>query len=444
MTDWRQALVVCLIIGSALLVAGPPAHALDGESEEMWARLSEIGLRVDRCLHNIRHDAERGLGDRTLTTIEAESASVALDGIEKRLRQLPVENGQPLLEKLASIRLQLGNLQRAAIRPETVPPSPTKANARIVHKGRQPGMTDAPPANDDCSGAFSVGLGTFAGSTAEATNDGEATCGASIFSPDVWYLFFAYTTGYVVFDTVGSSYDTVLSVHSECPGTMANESVCNDDSLGIHASVRTYVYAGSEYLIRVSGVNGDSGPYALNISTGGGISGRVADGVATNPIAGARVEYFNDAGYYMTSVSSASDGTFIISGLESGEYFVGTDLYSGSWIDELYDDHPCPGGPPYGCDPQSGDPVTVVAGSVTAGIDFVLEEAGQITGLILEEGTGEAIQGAAIRIYDSVGGSFGSDYSDAIGEYRVEGLSGGTYFAVVTTGLSVTDFTHCI
>ncbi len=433
MTGWRQVLVSCVIVGLAVVVTTPPVRAFDGESEELRTRLTEIGLRIERCLHSLRHDAERGQGDRTMTAREVESASTALDGVENRLRGLPVEDGQPLFEKLRSIRLQLGNLQRAAARPETVPPSPTKANNRIVHKGRSLTVTDAPPANDDCSGAFSVGFGTFAGSTAEATNDGEATCGSSIYSPDSWYRFIADTSAFVVFTTMESSYDAVLSVHSECPGTMANEVACNDDALGVLPAVGIHVSAGSEYLIRESGVNGDSGSFVLNITAGGEITGRLTERLTSSPIGSVRVEHYDNTGYYLGSDFSDSDGVFEFAALASGEYFVGTDIGGNALIDELYDDRPCPGGPPYGCDPTTGDAVTVVAGSQTAAIDFDLDAAGAIAGVIREEVTGQAIEGARIGIFRSTGDLVSNGYSDSAGQYGVGGLAAGTYFVVVSS-----------
>ena len=44
-------------------------------------------------------------------------------------------------------------------------------------------------ANDNCAAATPVAAGSYSGSTAGATNDGSAACGASTASPDVWYRF---------------------------------------------------------------------------------------------------------------------------------------------------------------------------------------------------------------------------------------------------------------
>ncbi len=52
----------------------------------------------------------------------------------------------------------------------------------------------------------------------------------------MWYCLTSLCPGAVVVDTCGSSFngsfDTVLSAHNNCPGTIGNELVCNDDDLG--------------------------------------------------------------------------------------------------------------------------------------------------------------------------------------------------------------------
>ncbi len=150
-------------------------------------------------------------------------------------------------------------------------------NATSLWDAQQITVTAAPPgapANNLCANAtaFSIG-GTVAGSTANATNDGSATCGSSSASPDVWYTFTAPSCGTVHFDTCGSLYDTVISLHSGCPGTTANQIACNDDNAnggnnacggGLQSGFDVGVNAGTSYRFRVSGFNGASGNFVLN------------------------------------------------------------------------------------------------------------------------------------------------------------------------------------
>lgn len=133
-------------------------------------------------------------------------------------------------------------------------------------------ISNTVPANDSCGSAFNVPVGTYSGSTTSATNDGATNCGNfGAATPDVWYSFTAPCNGQLLLDTCGSNYDTVLSVHSACAGTAANTVACDDDG-GVcgpqpyrQSSLAATVSAGTTYLVRVSGYNGATGSYTLNV-----------------------------------------------------------------------------------------------------------------------------------------------------------------------------------
>ncbi|MGE3109499.1 MAG: hypothetical protein AB7G11_10475 [Phycisphaerales bacterium] len=130
--------------------------------------------------------------------------------------------------------------------------------------------------NDTCDGATAIGqLGAagpeFYGCTWGATASYQLNpCGSSGSSPDVWYSWTPTCSGNVIIDTIGSGYDTVLSVHTDCPvaGGASNVLVCNDDASGFgRDSLVTFNYtANTRYLIRVSGYNGASGEYTLRLN----------------------------------------------------------------------------------------------------------------------------------------------------------------------------------
>jgi hypothetical protein len=124
--------------------------------------------------------------------------------------------------------------------------------------------------NDDCSGAFEACPGTtYSGSTNSATNDGSASCGTSDSSPDVWYSYVPDSNGTATFSLcTGTSYDSVISIHSGCPGTSANELGCDDDYCGGGgpSQVTINVTAGNTYYIRVTGWYGSTGQYGLTIT----------------------------------------------------------------------------------------------------------------------------------------------------------------------------------
>jgi hypothetical protein len=92
------------------------------------------------------------------------------------------------------------------------------------------------------------------------TNDGQVPCGVSNASPDVWYSFAPTIAGRLIVDTSGSAIDTVLSVHSACPGTVANAIACNDDTQGTRQSrVEIHVQPGLTYYIRFAANAGGAG-----------------------------------------------------------------------------------------------------------------------------------------------------------------------------------------
>jgi hypothetical protein len=105
----------------------------------------------------------------------------------------------------------------------------------------------------------------YTGSTVVATNDGSATCADSATTADAWYRYTPVADGSVTVSLVGSEYDNALSVHSSCPGSPANELVCNDDWCGTQAKLTFSAEANHTYWIRISGWNGSTGVYRMMI-----------------------------------------------------------------------------------------------------------------------------------------------------------------------------------
>ena len=128
-----------------------------------------------------------------------------------------------------------------------------------------------PPANDLCADAFVACPGqTYTGYTTSGSVDGATTCGLSDQTPDVWYKYTPATSGSAHFTMcTGTYYDSVLSIHTGCPGTPANTLGCNDDACGqpydAPSEVTLSVTAGTTYVIRISGWNGKLGLYGLTI-----------------------------------------------------------------------------------------------------------------------------------------------------------------------------------
>lgn len=137
----------------------------------------------------------------------------------------------------------------------------------------------AQPFNDACASATPVQVNSFVvGSAAGATSDGSSTCSpAGLNVPDVYHTFRAGAGGLYTFSLCqGTLWDTVLSVHSFCPATAANQLECNDEAcrpassptFGWPSAVTLYLAPQSTSIIRISGYDLGAGfnTYRLNVT----------------------------------------------------------------------------------------------------------------------------------------------------------------------------------
>ncbi len=132
----------------------------------------------------------------------------------------------------------------------------------------------------DMTGAFgsnakafapTIAAGSYSGCTQFATDDGSTSCGNSNTSPDVWFRFTALCSGNTVFNTFGSNFDTVLSVHSSSLSGPGATLACNDNAGQFFetSSVTLSMTQGQEVYIRIAGNDNSSGNYTLNIQACG-------------------------------------------------------------------------------------------------------------------------------------------------------------------------------
>jgi hypothetical protein len=149
----------------------------------------------------------------------------------------------------------------------------------------------AQPANDECATAtvamIGAQMGTNVGATQSATlvnvptntfcNQATWATGAPNNQKDVFWSLTAPATADYNIDTCGSSFDTILSVHTGCPVTQTNMIACNDDSTvgtGNTACTNTLnshlphvtLTAGATYYIRIFGYSNATGSITLNIN----------------------------------------------------------------------------------------------------------------------------------------------------------------------------------
>ncbi|MCP4664665.1 MAG: hypothetical protein GY856_55485 [bacterium] len=402
--------------------ASSPEKALHEELQRVERALQGLLERIERPAAGAREPEAR-------LQREVVRVRTHLRFLEARIHGLDSSEANLLLGKLHPLENLVRNLALAVEQCRAQPARLMESSAGYRPVGapatRPPGKEGAPP-NDDCRNALAIGNGTFAGDTSAATNDGRASCGLSDSAPDVWLSYSFPAAGHVFVNTLGSSFDTVLSVHTACPGTGANELTCNDNARGTQSAVDFDVSAGEEYLIRVSGFANASGPFTLDVGAGGAISGTVTDAATGDPIPFIVLDVWNENGYYVNTGSSAPTGEYTVEGLATGTYFVSVGN-SFNYLAEVYDDLPCPGD---NCDPTSGAPVEVSLNSITTGIDFALDLGGTISGTVTDAAAGGPIPAIAVRIWDSGGSSAGAGYTDSSGNYRAGGLAAGNYYAI--------------
>lgn len=114
---------------------------------------------------------------------------------------------------------------------------------------------------------------TKTGSTLFSDDTLSASCGTGRSSPDDAYFFTAPRSGTFVFDTFGSTTDTVLYV---LDALGCNELSCNDDAQGSASRVFVNLVSGQRVIVMVEG----TGDYALHVSASGvaGCGNGIVDG----------------------------------------------------------------------------------------------------------------------------------------------------------------------
>lgn len=104
----------------------------------------------------------------------------------------------------------------------------------------------------------------YTGSTLGAGIEGGPGCGSDN-SPDVWYRYVPATNGTLTVSLCGSSYDTAVSLHTDCPSRGGGvQLACNDDYCEeLKSQLTRSVLAGETYYIRISGYDGAAGDYRM-------------------------------------------------------------------------------------------------------------------------------------------------------------------------------------
>ena len=208
----------------------------------------------------------------------------------------------------------------------------------------------APPQNDDLAAATVIESLPYAitGSNVNATNEaGEAaaTCGAD--GGSIWWAFTPDADGTFVVTTVGSGFDTVLSIWTGS-GHPLGELDCNDDSgKDVQSTLVAALTGGTTYYVRLNGYSGADGTYALNVEevlppTNDALADATVVAPAALPYtvtgtsAGASLEpgeaspsCFADGGSLWWAFTPTADGRYRFL-MENSEFFSVLSLWTGS------------------------------------------------------------------------------------------------------------------
>ncbi len=125
-----------------------------------------------------------------------------------------------------------------------------------------------------------VGARVASGTTSGAGNHFVPSCVSGSTASDLSFAWRAPSTGTWVFDTFGSTYDTVLYVKTSCTGGELPGACDDDTSRGLQSQVTVSLRGGTRVVVVVDGWASSSGPYVLNIHRQLGTeAGHCANGV---------------------------------------------------------------------------------------------------------------------------------------------------------------------
>ncbi len=174
----------------------------------------------------------------------------------------------------------------------------------------------------------------------------------------------------------------------------------------------------------------------FGLAQGGRITGTVTDAGTGLPLANVSVQIYNSCNSFVTSASTNSSGVYTTGGLLSGTFYALTSNSLG-YVDELYNNTPCPGG---SCTVSSGTPISVTVGATTAGIDFGLAPGGRISGTVTDAGTSLPLANVTVDLYSASGSWAGYGNTNSVGAFvSYNGLPSGSYYARTWNSLGYVD-----
>ncbi|HEX6780835.1 MAG TPA: carboxypeptidase regulatory-like domain-containing protein [Solirubrobacterales bacterium] len=175
------------------------------------------------------------------------------------------------------------------------------------------------------------------------------------------------------------------------------------------------------------GEGATTGGIDADLEEAGSISGTVTDAAGGEPIEG--IQVCAESSFNSSCATTGADGTYAIGGLSEGSYKVafrgfyvetGPDEYEPlNYIRQYYDGR---------ASGDDADPVAVLAGEDTPGIDAELEEGAEVAGSVTAAAGGEPLEGVEVCLYSATSGNLvRCGNSDEDGDYLLFGVPGGSY-----------------
>ncbi|MEM7585328.1 MAG: carboxypeptidase-like regulatory domain-containing protein, partial [Acidobacteriota bacterium] len=422
------ALAVTALASAAFADATPGLELSDASTATLLVEQLDRHLdELERFEQNLSRFAE------SQQAVEAELLLDHLDALKDHLRALEGLEAQRLSRRIEALvmSLQPEPLEQVSHRDPTLP---TRLEA--AHRAGKRSIPFSLPfekaplaAADTCAEAPAIDPGVFLGDTRTATSDGSASCGFTQNARDVWLQFTPSTPGEFLLSTRGSGYDTVLSIHTACPGAEPNELVCSDTPAEPEL-LRVELEAGIRYWIRVSGYADDAGPFTLQVGPGGTISGTVTDSTTGQALADALVALWQgDSPSSYTSTRTDDDGRYAFRGLPDLTFLATATPPVPGLLSQLHEAVDCLGSPIRECASQDGTPLEVGL-NTTFEVDFALVPGGSMSGRVTREATGAPVADARVRVRLVDTSVSREAVSDADGRWRIDGLAAGDYRAI--------------
>lgn len=241
----------------------------------------------------------------------------------------------------------------------------------------------------------------------------------------IWVFADNYDDEEAMFSDALTDSEGVYRMTGLPPADYRLETDCEDT--GLNYAKKYYNDATNEAdadRVTLTGTETESG-IDFVLSPGGAVSGRVTDS-SGQPIEGLGIHataYTGDE--WFGEAETQADGTYTLIGLATGTYKIRAcpscwgDL---PYADEYYDN----------ADWKDADPVTVVVGETTTGIDFVLAGGTSISGTVYgwDSGSGSYVPLAEAEISAenlSTGSCCGWAQTESDGSYTMSGISPGSY-----------------